>query len=225
MIDRALLRRDMLGGGLVLCASLALGACASVPPLSLDEAVRRLLRRSTDRALARLAEPGGAWDHFLARAALPQTYGPAGLLLQSALTSPAFRERLAQTLRPVAMRAARDAAPRITAAVRAIGIANARAVLAGGPHAATDLLRSSMGPAVVEAMFPEFRDFFRLLDDPVLGPIISALAGIGADGLARTFADHADEAVWDAVGDEEAAIRADPTAGGDPQLAAVLGTR
>jgi hypothetical protein len=28
--------------------------------------------------------------------------------------------------------------------------------------------------------------------------------------------------MWDTIGDEEAALRADPSAGGDPQLAAIL---
>lgn len=222
-------RRAMVAGslGLVVAGPMAgvLAGCAALPPLSLDEAIRRLLRRSTERALARLCEPGGAWDRFVYDAALPQTYGPAGLVLERALMSDAFRERLDRTLRPIAARAARAAAPRITAAVRVIGVANARAVLAGGPHAATDLLRSDMGPAVLEAMLPEFRDGFRVLDDPLFGPIVAALAGIGGDAIARALTRHAEDAVWGAIGDEEAAIRADPTAGGDPQLAAILAGR
>ena len=43
--------------------------------------------------------------------------------------------------------------------------------------------------------------------------------------LARKLAHHADDAVWGAIGDEEAAIRADPAAGGDPQLAGMLAQR
>jgi hypothetical protein len=199
-----------------------LASCAALPPLSVDEAVRRLLRRATLRALARLEQPGGAWDRFIAGLDLGSGLGPAGIVLQRALTSADFHRRLDQWLRPVALRAAHAAAPRLTAAIKTLGIANARAVLAGGPRAATRLLRSELGPAVIAAMFPEFRNALRTLDDPVLGPAIRLLAELGADALARILAHHADDALWDAIGDEEAAIRADPTADGDPQLAGVL---
>ena len=191
-----------------------------LPPLSVDEAVRRLMRKSTERALAKLDAPGGVWDRFVM--GLDVGDGMAGMLLQRALMSDDFHRRLDDWVRPIALRAARGAAPRIAAAVKTMGIANARAVLAGGPRAATDMLRSEMGPAVVEAMVPEFRDALNSVGDPVLARIFAALLRIGGDALARKLARHADQAVWDAVGDEEAAIRADPTAGGDPQLAAVL---
>jgi hypothetical protein len=210
-------RRATIAGLAALVA-----ACAALPPLSLDEAVRRLLRRSVERALARLEEPGGTWDRFVDRLDLASGLGPAGFVLQRALTSPDFRRRLDGWLRPAALRAARAGAPRLAAAVRAMGIANARAVLAGGPRAATQLLRSEMGPAVIEAMVPEFRNALHALDDPVLGPAIAALVALGGEALVRKLAHRADDAMWDAIGDEEAAIRADPGAGGDPQLAAIL---
>lgn|GEM_PF-1980272 len=197
-------------------------ACAALPPLSLDEAVRRLLRRATARALARLEAPGGWWDRFVLGLNLARGLGPAGLALQRRLTSPEFHHRLDQWLRPVALRAARAAAPRITAAIRAIGVARARVVLAGGPRAATALLRSELGPAVLEAMLPEFRGAIATLDDPVLGPVLRLALDLGGDALVQMLSHHADQALWDAIGDEEAAIRADPGADGDPQLAEIL---
>jgi len=211
-------RRVVVGGIAALLAS-----CAVLPPLTVDEAVRRLLRRATERALARIDQPGGAWDRFVDGLDLGQSLGPAAFVLKRALTSPDFHRRLATWLHPVALRAAHAAAPRIAAAVKVMGIANARAVLAGGPRAATQLLRSEMGPAVIEALFPEFRSALQTLDDPVLGPVITALATLGGEALARRLAHHADDAVWDSIGDEEAAIRADPGAGGDPELAGMLG--
>ena len=213
-------RRAVVGGMAALLAS-----CATLPPLSVDDAVRRLLRRATLRALARLDQPGGAWDTFVAGLDLDSGLGPAGIVLKRALMSAEFRRRLDQWLRPVADRAAHAAAPRLAAAIRTLGIANARAVLAGGPRAATQLLRSDMGPAVIEAMFPEFKGALHRLDDPVLGPAIRLLAELGVETLARKLAHHADDAVWGAIGDEEAAIRADPAAGGDPQLAGMLAQR
>lgn len=214
----------MLHSRRTVIAGLALGVagCAVLPPLSVEEAVRRLLRRATERALARLEAPGGVWDHLVADVdfgALPPTLA---LTLRGSLLSGAFRRQLDAWLRPIALRAARAAAPRIAAAIRVMGIARAREVLAGGPHAATDLLRSEMGPAVLEAMLPEFTNAIALLDDPVLGPLIRALAGAAGEALAHRFARAADRAVWDAIAQEEAAIRGDPTAGGDPDLARML---
>jgi hypothetical protein len=217
MKRHGLSRRMMIGGMTALLAG-----CAALPPLSVEEAVRRLLRRSTERALARLEAPGGAWDRFVAGLDWARELGVAGLVLQRTLMSPEFHHRLDAWLRPVAVRAAHAAAPRLAAAIKVMGIANARAVLAGGPRAATQLLRSELGPAVIEAMFPEFRDALARLDDPLLRPVIAALAELGGEALARKLTRHADAALWDAIGDEEAGLRADPTAGGDPQLAAYL---
>ena len=214
-------RRVMIGG-VAASGAVLLASCAALPPLSLDEAVRRLLRRATERALARLEQPGGNWDRFVAGIDLGAGLGAAALPLKLALMSPDFHRRLDAWLRPLALRAARAAAPRVAAAVRTMGIANARAVLAGGPQAATRLLRSEMGPAVIEALLPEFRGALQTIDDPVLRPVIVALATLGGEALARKLARRADDALWDAIAEEEAAIRADPSAGGDPQLATAL---
>jgi len=209
----------------IVLAGLAAGCvagCAALPPLSLDEAVRRLMRKAVLRALARLDAPGGVWDRFIARLDLPRELGPAGFALAAALTSEAFHRQLDAWLRPVLLRAARNAAPRLSAAIRAIGIANARAVLHGGPHAAIDLLRSDMGPALIEAMVPELKTALGTLDDPALRPLIVIIATLGGEALARALARHADQALWDQMAEEEAAIRADPGADGDPQLAGAL---
>lgn len=214
-------RRQILQA-LALIPPMVLAGCAALPPLSVEEAVRRLLRRSVERALARLEAPGGVWDRLVDQvdfSALPVT---VALALRGALLSGEFRRRLDGWLRPIAMRAVRRAAPRIAAAIKVIGIARARDVLAGGPHAATELLKSDMGPAVLEAMLPEFTDAIALLDDPVLGPVIRALAGAAGEALAHRLARATDRALWDAVAEEEAAIRADPNAGGDPDLARIL---
>lgn len=215
-------RRAILLGGLAGVASMALAACASLPAFSLDEAVRRLLRRSADRAFARLIEPGGAWDDFIARADLPGNYGQRGGLLQQALTSGLMRQRLREAMRPVAARAARRAAPIVADAVRTVGIANARAILAGGPRAASSFLRDAMGGALIEAMLPEFGDALRMADDPLLGPVLSALAGTDLSAYVHDLAERANDVVWNAIAGEEADIRADPRATNDPVLMGAL---
>lgn len=217
-------RRFLLAaaGATAALAALGLGACASLPPLSLEEAVRRLLRRSADRALARLTEPGGAWDAFVARADLAEGLGPRGGMIARVLTSAPVRERLRESLRPAAQRAVRRATPVLADAVRQVGIANARAILRGGPHAATSFLRGEMRGALVETMLPEFADLLHGLDDPLLGPALSALAGVDLSGWAHGLAASADGVLWDALADAEADIRADPQSTGDAMLIAAL---
>nr|WP_255631003.1 DUF4197 family protein [Novosphingobium sp. FKTRR1] len=207
------------GSGLI---ALTLAACASLPPLSLDEAVRRLLRRSADRALTRLTAPGGGWDGFIARADLPGSLGAQGGALARLLTSPQVRVRLRESLRPAAERAVRRAAPVLADAVRQVGIANARAILRGGPHAATAYLRGEMRGSLVQAMLPEFADLLHGLDDPLLGSALSILAGVDVSGWVRELAARADDVLWDALADAEAEIRADPRATGDAMLVAAL---
>ena len=214
-------RRTVLAA-LLLAPPLALGACAMLPPLSVEEAVRRLLRRATERALARLEAPGGVWDRLGADVDFSALPPVLALTLRGALLSGEFRHRLDAWLRPIAMRAVRRAAPRIAAAIKVMGIARAREVLAGGPRAATELLKSDLGPAVLEAMLPEFTDAIALLDDPLLGPVIRALAGAAGEALAHRLARATDRVLWDAIAAEEAAIRADPNAGGDADLARIL---
>jgi len=53
-------RRAVLGGALATAGALVLAACASTGmPISLTEAIRRLLLLSTERAFVRLTQPGG----------------------------------------------------------------------------------------------------------------------------------------------------------------------
>ena len=216
-------RRTLLAG-LAASSALALGGCASLGHLSLVDAIRRLLERSTRAALARLAAPGGFYDNELARLDLPDVFGSRGNVLQSILTSAVFKTRLQRSLNRVAERGARRAAPILADAVRAIGIDNAQALLRGGPSAATGFLRGAMAGSLIEAMVPALGDGLRLADDPVVGQAIAALTGIDLTGIARSLSGKVDDVIWSEIGREETAIRANPEATNDAVLIAALKT-
>lgn len=216
-------RRSVLAG-LAAGSLLSLPGCSSLGDLSLVDAIRRLLTRSTRAALARLVAPGGFYDNELARLDLPEVFGSRGNVLQSILTSAVFKTRLQRSLNRVAERGARRAAPIIADAVRTIGIDNAVALLRGGPTAATGYLRGAMAGSLIEAMVPELGDGLRLADDPVVGQAIAALTGIDVTGVARSLSGRVDEAIWGEIGREEAAIRANPEATNDAVLIAALKT-
>ena len=216
-------RRQFLAGA-AAAGLMALPGCATLGSLSLVDAIRRLLTRSTRNALARLVAPGGFYDNELARLDLPDVFGSRGGVLQNILTSAVFKTRLQRSFNRVAEDGARRAAPILADTVRTIGIDNALALIRGGPNAATGFLRSAMAGSLIEAMVPALGDGLRIADDPLVGQAIAALTGIDVTGVARSLSGRVDEVIWGEIGREEAAIRANPEATRDAVLIAALQT-
>lgn len=222
----AILNRRMMLGGMTSLGVLAVAGCASYPQFSLEEAVRRLLFLSTDRAFSRLLAPGGFWDDQITRLALPEAIGNRGGVLARILTGPIVKDRLQRAFNDMAFDAAERAAPAVTDAVRTIGIRNALALLRGSdPMGATAFLHQEMGTSLVEIMVPEFGDAIRVSRDPLLGQVLGALTGVDVGGIANSLAYEADNAIFRAIGREEAAIRADPRSTNDPVLMAAFGLK
>lgn len=217
-----LARRSFLAGTAAI-GVLALTGCETIQRWSLVDAIRRLLQRAAENAFARLTAPGGFWDNQLARLELPDVLGSRGNVLASIFTSVVFKERLQREFNKVAERGARRAAPLVVDAVRTIGIENARALLDGGPTAATAFLRGNMGNALIEAMSPELADALRISQEPLVADALRRLTGVDVSSVARDFAADVDNAIWAEIGREEAAIRADPRSTNDPMLIGVLG--
>lgn len=219
--ENTVARRQFLAGA-AATSVLVLPGCASMGGFSFVEAIRRLLMLSSQNAFARLTAPGGFWDSQVARIALPDLFGNRGGVLQGILSSAAFRSQLERRLNIFAEEGARRAAPVVAETVRTIGIANAVALIKGGPTAATSFLRENMGAALINAMIPALSDAMRLAKDPLLNQALSALAGVDIGAAAQSLASGADNAIWYQIGAEEAAIRANPEQTNDPVLIGVL---
>lgn len=218
----ALGRRGFMAG-VAAVGLLALPGCETIQRYSLIDAIRRLLKISANNAFARLMEPGGFWDNQLVRLELPDMIGSRGNVLSNILTSTLFKERLQREFNKVAERGARRVAPLVADAVQVVGIDNARAILDGGPMAATAFLRQSMGNGLIEAMVPELGEALRLSQEPLVAQALAALTGVDVSAVARELAIDVDSAIWDQIGREEAAIRANPRETNDPILIGVLG--
>lgn len=214
-------RRTFLAGS-AAAGLLALPGCASLGGYSLVDVVRRLLMASADNAFAKLTVPGGFWDSAVARFELPTLFGNRGGVVQSILMSDLFREKLQRQLNHFAEDGARRAAPVVTDAVRTIGVDNAAAILAGGPTAATTMLRSQMGPALINAMIPALSDTLRVANDPIVAQAITALAGVNLGDVAQAIANRADNSIWYQIGAEESAIRQNPASVRDAVLSKAL---
>lgn len=134
-----------------------------------------------------------------------------------------FKERLMRQVNAAAEAGADRAAPIVADAIRTISIADAAAIVRGGPTAATDLLERSMGRSLVGAMFPGIGEALRMADNAVVTEALRVATGIDFRGLTQDISNRTHDAIYRAIGAEEAAIRANPRATGNPLLIGAFG--
>jgi hypothetical protein len=217
-------RRAFIGGSFAAVAVMALPGCASYPVFSYEEAIRRLLMQASERAFLRLTETGGYWDRQVAQVGLDGYFGYRGSVLANILTSALFKSRLEQVAADIAVDASYRVAPVVADAVRAVGYANAVALIRGGPTAATTFLRQEMGTQLIDALVPEVGQALQVAEDPLVRELVVGLTGVDFGGMARGFAGAVEDVIWTEIGREEAAIRADPGATRDRVLIEAFGS-
>ncbi len=217
-------RRQLLLAG-VASATFALPGCAGGPRYSLAEVIRRLLMLASQNAFALLLQPGGFYDHSVARIALPDRLGGGRgtNILSVILQSQSFRDRLQRQLNRAAEKGAERAAPLIADTIRMVSIEAADEIVRGGPQAATRFLRGKMGIALFDAMLPGISDGLRLFDDQVINRAVQSVTGFDMAALGQDITRKADDAIWAAIGLEEEGIRANPQKTNDPLLIGVFG--
>ncbi len=223
MIEKTAASRRGVLAGMLGASALALPGCSSFGGFSLVDAIRHLLFLSSSRAFARLTADGGYWDEGVELLGLDNIFGSRGGVLASILTSSLLKSRLDRAFIDIAERGSRRAAPLVADAVRVIGIENAVALVNGGPTAATGFLRGEMGNALVEAMVPEVGDAMRVAQEPLVAQILNELTGVDVARVSSTLSTRVNNVIWQEIGVEEAAIRANPQSTNDPLLIGVFG--
>lgn len=211
-------------GLIVAVALLPLAACTTpMGRYTVEDAVRRLLQLSSERAFARLTEPGGFYDDQLTRIVPPDIGGgKGGAVVSALLRTNAVRNQVARALNDVAVDLADNATPIVMDAVQRMTLADAVSVLRGGPTAATDLLASQARGSVVEALMPGASRALRSDMFEMLSAALSASGGRDYAALAGNVSGQIGDAIFRAIGREEAEIRRDPGATRDPILMALL---
>lgn len=218
-------RRALLAAGLSI-PLLALPGCITrvgeIP--NAEPAIRRLLTLSSQRAFARLLADQGFFRDDVARIQPPpQLGGPTvTAALAVALGTRAVQDRLLRVVNEAAAEGARRAAPIVTESIRDMTIADARRIARGGPTAATDHLARTMGERIFSAIFPGVGEALRLAENGVIQRILDYATAINFRGLQADVTRKTAAALFRAIGREEAAIRADPAAAGDPLLAGLF---
>ena len=223
-LPEAVGRRRFLAGLAAVSGALALPACTSLGGgFSFTDAIARLLFLSSDRAFNRMLRSDGFWDQQVAQLGLGGFLGGRGDVLSRILTSPLFKNRLDREFAGFAYEGAQRAAPVVADTIRLVGYQNAIDLVRGGPSAATAFLRGEMGGRLIDVMVPEIGQAMRVASDPLVGEALGALTGVDLPGAARRVSGSVDDIIWREIAAEEAAIRANPGAVGDPLIAAVFG--
>jgi hypothetical protein len=221
-MDSLLTRRRLLAAGCLLPV-LALPGCATLGGFGFEDAIRRLLTLSSQRAFARLLNENGFFEDEVARIPLPPELSGAGAVASALLRSSLVRDQLLRLMNHAAANAAEVAAPIVYDSIRNMSFADAVSLVRGGPTAATDFLQRAMGNAIVDAIFPGVGNALRLLDNGVINRVVQAATGIDFGRLQRHVTEAAADGIYRAIGREEAAIRANPRETGDPVIAGVFG--
>ena len=222
LIHRHTGRRAFLAG-VGATGALALSGCSSLGGFGFTDAIRRVLTLSSERAFARMLSDGGYWDGAVGQLGLANLLGTRGDIVSGILTSGLFKRRLEGAFADIAEKGAERAAPLVADAVRTIGFQNAVDLVRGGPTAATDFLRGSMGQSLVEAMVPELGSAMRIAQEPLVGELLSRVGGVDVSGIANSLSSSVDNAIWKEIGIEESAIRDDPGSTNDPVIMGVFG--
>ena len=225
-MDSLLTRRALIGAGLSL-PLLGLAGCATRlgDLVNFEDAIRRLLTISSQRAFARLLTDEGFFRDDLARVSLPSQLGGSGVAsaLAVALGTRAVQDRLLRVVNIAAAQAADAAAPVVYDSIRDMTIRDALSLVRGGPMAATDYLERSIGDRIVDAMFPEVGDALRVAESGLVAKALRVATGIDFAGLQADVSRKAAMGIYRAIGREEAAIRANPQSANDPVVAGVFG--
>jgi hypothetical protein len=224
-MDRLLTRRSLVAAGLAL-PLLALPGCATRlgDLVDLEPAIRRLLTLSSQRAFARLLTDQGFFRDEIARIQPPPQLGGSAVTaaLAVALGTRAVQDRLLRVVNAAALEGAERAAPVVYESIRDMTITDALSIVRGGPTAASDYLARSMGERIFDALFPGVGNALRLAENGVIQRVLSIATGINFAGLQADVTRKTAAALYRAIGREEAAIRADPNAAGDPLLAGMF---
>lgn len=217
-------RRNILAAG-ASATLLGLTGCASLPGLSLTEAIKRLLTLSSQNAFAELLQPNGFFDSQVARISVPDRLGGSRVtsIATALLRSKPMQDRLLRQVNRAAESGAELAAPIVADTIRNMSIADAAAIINGGDQAATLLLRSQLGSTLANRMLPGVDKGLKLFDNEIINLVLAQVTDVDFSGIRGDVTNKVSDAIYKSIGAQEASIRANPQATNDPLLIAVFG--
>jgi Protein of unknown function (DUF4197) len=217
-------RRDFLSLG-AAAGLLVLPGCSTLPGLSLTEAIKRLLTLSSQNAFAELLQPNGFFNNQIARISVPDQLGGSRVtsIATALLRSKPIQDRLLKQVNRAAEKGAEVAAPLIAETIRNMSIADAAAIVNGGPRAATSLLQNELGATLANRMLPGIGQGLKLFDNQIINLVLSQVTNVDFAGVRGDVTNKVSDAIYKSIGAQEEAIRANPQATNDPLLIAIFG--
>jgi Protein of unknown function (DUF4197) len=227
-------RREILGLFLASTAMVSVAGCATMgnSATSAIAAVKKLLGMASKKALTKLGMSSG-FGNLLSSSDVLANVGGSGIggqVLQMA-SSLGLLNNLDKKLGQVAEMAANKAAPFIVDQIGGLSITDANAILNGSGDAATQVLKSAIGKRLAEQLIPNLSGAVQSLG--MLGDVnkilslggLSSGSGLNLDGLVNTLTSKVGGGIFDAIGNEERAIRLDPASTGDADLIRIFGKK
>jgi hypothetical protein len=226
-------RREFLGTLLASTAVVSLSGCASVGGMgsSAIDAVKKLLKVASTKALGKLGGSGGFANGFSANDVLGGVGGDGlGGRMIALADSLGLMNNLDKKINQVAELAAGKAAPFIVEQVGGLSIADANAIISGPEDGATQLLKAAISNKLADQLVPSLSgavEGIGMLKDvqKILGIGGLPLESLGLDKIVGKLTGKVGGKIFDAIGLEERAIRRDPASTGDTDLIRIFGKK
>lgn len=223
------------------------GTTTSVPGTSglndseVGAGLKEALASGVSRAIEQLGRDDGFWSNSAVRIPLPGTLRKAGEVA-GRLGQGAQFEAFQRTLNQAAEKAVPEVADIFGNAIRQMSLTDARNILTGGDHAATDYFRRTAGEALTTRIQPIVasstdavgvtRGYKELIASDAVGGTLGKLQSLGGGGasasadsldLDRYVTDRTIDGLFHVIAEQEAAIRNNPAARTTDLLRKVFG--
>ena len=227
-------------------------AAASLPTSDIAAGLKEALAKSTTSAINSLGRDGGFWNNSKVRIPLPGKLEEAGKLARK-LGQGAKVDAFELSMNRAAEKAVPQVAQIFGDAIRKMTLSDARGILSGGDHAATDYFRRVAGPALTARIEPivakatdsvgvtqKYKAFTSGSGGGALGGAFGSLGSLGSLGGHHAESDsngssgsplNLDDYVtrktldglFTTIGDQEKSIRTNPAARTTDLLKKVFG--
>lgn len=221
------------------------GTASNLPTSDIAAGLKEALAKGTTNAINSLGRDGGFWNNAKVRIPLPGKLEQAGKLARQ-LGQGAKVDAFELSLNRAAEKAVPEVADIFGDAIRKMTLDDARGILSGGNHAATDFFRRVAGDALKARIRPivakatdsvgvtqKYKAFTSGSGGGALGDALGSLGALGGkSGNANSPLDLDDyvtgktmDGLFTTIGDQEQSIRQNPAARTTDLLKKVFGGR
>ena len=217
---------------------------SNLPDSDIASGLKEALAKGTTNAINSLGRDGGFWNNSMVRIPLPGKLEQAGKLAKQ-LGQGAKVDAFEQSMNRAAEKAVPQVAQIFGDAIRKMTLSDARGILTGGDHAATDFFRRVAGDALTARIHPivanatdsvgvtqKYKAFTSGSGGGALGGALGSLGSLGGlksnkGGSALDLDDYVTAKTLDGlfteIGDQEQSIRHNPGARTTDLLKKVFG--